>query len=160
MGCGRVVGLNLWFLVGLVWLTAPALLLNLLRFDGYRSKGAGMNLLLRFVRFFTHRVLVLMIRLLIEISRLLLPLLLRVIRWIFSLMRFSLTAAVNNPRQFSERLASEWTRQLLTLGVSRDYLNQLYSLCRFLAVSMIVLGWVVTTLFTVAILRVVFGLFI
>ena|SRR3990172_5150491 len=119
-----------------------------------------MNLLLRFVRFFTHRVLVLMIRLLIEISRLLLPLLLRVIRWIFSLMRFSLTAAVNNPRQFSERLASEWTRQLLTLGVSRDYLNQLYSLCRFLAVSMIVLGWVVTTLFTVAILRVVFGLFI
>ena len=119
-----------------------------------------MNLFFGFLRFIARWVITLTIRLLIEILRLLLPLLLRVIRWLFALMRFSLTATVNNPRQFIDRLASEWTRWVLTLGVSPIHIDNAYRFCRFFAASLVVLGWIATILFTVFILRIVFGYFI
>jgi hypothetical protein len=69
----------------------------------------------------------------------------------------SLTATVNGPSQFIDRLAFEWTRHFLDIGVPREYLDQIFSLCRFLVASMIVSGWVIAALFTVAVLRIVFG---
>jgi hypothetical protein len=79
--------------------------------------------------------------------------------WLLRLVTTSLTATVNGRRQFTDRLAAEWTLRLLNLGFSRDYLDQLYSLCRFFVTSTIVLGWVVATLFIMAVFRIVFGLF-
>jgi hypothetical protein len=105
-------------------------------------------------------VFVLVSRLLIEIFRLLLPWLLAAIRWLFWLMRFSLTATVNGPRQFVDRLASEWTRRVLVLGVPPIHIDNAFRLCRFCAASLVVLGWVATILFTGFILRIVFGFFI
>jgi hypothetical protein len=75
-------------------------------------------------------------------------------------MAISLTAIVIGPRQYVDRLAAEWTQRLLVLGGLRDHLDRLHQLCRFLAAIMVVLGWVVTTLLTVSILRVVFGILI
>ncbi len=94
---------------------------------------------------------------LILLIRVLLPFLLAVLRIAGSLVFASLTAAAIGPRLFIERLSSQWTRWLLDQGVSREYLDQLYTICRIMAVSQIALGWIITTLFTVAILRVVFG---
>jgi hypothetical protein len=74
------------------------------------------------------------------------PYILLTLRMLRRLMAMSLTATVIGPRQYVDRLASEWTQQLLGLGGLRDHLDQLYRLCHFLATSMIVLGWVVTTL--------------
>ncbi len=89
--------------------------------------------------------------------RLLLPFLLAVLHLVGILVFTSLTAAAIGPGLFIERLSSQWTRRLLERGVSREYLDQLHSLCRFLVASLIAMGWIITTLFTVAILRVVFG---
>jgi len=119
-----------------------------------------MALLGRMIWFIVRMILKLIGRLLQLLFSLLIPVLSVLLRWSFRLMSLSLTATVHGPRQFTERLASEWTQRLLELGVSHDHLDQLYTLCRFLAASMIVLGWVVAALFTVAILRVVFGIFI
>ena len=119
-----------------------------------------MNLLLRFLRFIARCLFTLIIRLIFELLRLLLPLLLTLVRWIFALMRFSLTATVNNPRHFIDRLASEWTRWLLALGVSPIHIDNAYRFCRFFAASLVVLGWIATILFTGFILRIVFGYFI
>ena len=92
--------------------------------------------------------------------RLVLPIVSVLLGWLLSLVTTAFVATVNGPGQYSERLASEWTRQLLDLGVSRDHLDQTYILCRFLAASRIVLGWVVAALFTMVILRSIFGFFI
>ena len=119
-----------------------------------------MNLLIRITLFIARLAFTILVKLIVAFIRLLWPFLLAVLRILGSLVSTSLTATVHGPSQFTERLASEWTRRLLDLGVSRDHLDHVHSLCRFLAVSMIVLGWVVTVLFTVAILRVVFGFFI
>jgi hypothetical protein len=75
-------------------------------------------------------------------------------------MAISLSAIVTGPKEYTDRLAAEWTQQLLVIGGLRDHLDRLYGLCRFLATSLVVLGWVVTTLLTVSILRVVFGILI
>jgi hypothetical protein len=118
-----------------------------------------MNLLFRLINFLIRLTFTILIRLLIILFRLILPHILATLRLLRTLMFMSITATVNGPRQFIDRLASEWTRHFLDRGVPRDYINQIYSLCHFLAGSAIVLGWMVTALFTYAILRVVFGLF-
>ena len=97
--------------------------------------------------------------LLLRLLPVLFPFALAVFKRLFALMRFSLKALVTGPKQFIERLASEWTNWLLASGVSRDHMDNAYRFCLFLATSLIILGWVVTTLFLVAILRIVFGLF-
>jgi hypothetical protein len=56
-------------------------------------------------------------------------------------------------------LASEWTRRLLELGAPRDRINQIYGFCRLMAGTMIVLGWIVSTFFTVTLIRVIYGWF-
>ncbi len=89
--------------------------------------------------------------------RLFLPFLLALLRGVGALIYTSLTVAVIGPGLFIERLSSQWTRRLLEAGVSRDHIDQLHGLCRVLATALIALGWIITTLFTVAILRVVFG---
>ena len=83
----------------------------------------------------------------------------RALRLLHSLLVTTLMATVNGPRQYTDQLASEWTLQLINRGVSRDNLDQVYDLCRFLAGSMIVFGWVVSVAITVEILRIVFGFF-
>lgn len=112
------------------------------------------------IRFFARLAFRLLLVLLGVLMQLLLPILLIILRILRDLVSTSLSATIHGPRQFIERLASEWTQNLLDSGVSRDHLDQLYGLCRFLAGSKIILGWVVAALFTVAILRIVFGFFI
>lgn len=120
-----------------------------------------MNLLIKLLRFLSLLVLNLLFSFIAVLFRLLLlPLLVAVFRLLQALVSLSFTATVNNPRNFIDRVAGEWTQWLLGLGVDRQYLDQMYGLCRFLAVSTVVLGWVIATIFTVAILRVVFGIFI
>lgn len=94
------------------------------------------------------------------IIRFLLPLILVVLRALLGLISISFAATVNDPREFIDRLAAEWTRWFLERGADREHINQIYSLCRFMVGSMIVLGWAISILFTVEILRVVFGFFI
>lgn len=118
-----------------------------------------MILLFRFIHFLIRSILAVVVWLLVALFQLLLPYLLAVLRMLLGLVSMSLSAAVQGPRIFIDRLASKWTQQLLNLGVSREHLDQLYNLCRFLAASMIVLGWVIATLFTVAVLRLFFGYF-
>jgi hypothetical protein len=72
----------------------------------------------------------------------------------------SMTATVHGPTQYSRRLASQWTRQAIELGASRENVEEIYGLCQFTVMSMIVSGWIVSTIFTIIILRVVFGFFI
>ena len=111
-----------------------------------------MNLLLRVIRFLAA--------LLVVLIRLLLPVVLAVLRVLRDLVSISFAATVNDPRQFIDRLAAEWTRRLLELGAPRDRIDQIFSFCRLMAGTMIVLGWLVSILFTVAILRVVSSFFI
>lgn len=116
-----------------------------------------MNLVIRVIRFITVLAFNLLIRLLLVLFRLLLPIVISLLRMMRTLVATSLVATVNGPSLYTEQLASAWTRRLLDIGVSRDYLDQVFGLCRFLATSTIVLGWVVTALISVAILRVVYG---
>jgi hypothetical protein len=125
------------------------------------TEGETMKLLFQLLRFLALLALNLLLSLIAVLLRLLfLPFLWATLRILLALISLSFTATVNNPRQYIDRLAGEWTQRLLDLGVHREYLDQIHSLCRFLAVSTILLGWVVATIFTVAILRVVFGYFI
>jgi hypothetical protein len=119
-----------------------------------------MNLLFRFIRFLALLAFNLLFRLIVLLIRLLLPFLLAVLRGLSGLVFTSLSATVNGPGQYIDRLASEWTAWILSLGVDRGSIDRIYSLCRFLVASRLILGWTVATLFTVAILRVVFGIFI
>ena len=118
-----------------------------------------MNLLFRVIRFLAGLAFRIALWLIALLIRLLLPVVLWVLRQLHSLLLTTLKATVNGPRQYTDRLASEWTRQLLDLGVPRDNLDETYILCRFLARSMIVFGWVVSVAITVEILRIVFGFF-
>ena len=111
-----------------------------------------MNLLLRVIRFLAA--------LLVVLIRLLLPFVLAVLRVLRDLVSISFAATVNDPRQFIDRLASEWTRRIIELVDGRDHIDQIFSFCRLMAGTMIVLGWLVSILFTVAILRVVSSFFI
>lgn len=115
---------------------------------------------MRAIRFFVVLLFRVTLNLLAMLIRLLLPLVFAALRMLRALVSMSLTATINGPRQFTDRLAAEWTQNLLVMGVSRDHLDETYILCRFLARTMIVLGWVIATLISVAILRIVFGYFI
>ena len=95
--------------------------------------------------------------LLIALIGLLLPVLLFVLRGLRDLVSISFAATVNGPAQFVDRLAGEWTRRLLELGAPRDRIDPIYRFCRFLAGTVIVLGWILSTLFTVVIFRVIYG---
>lgn len=120
-----------------------------------------MNLLGRFFRFLVVSAFRLALGLLTVLVRfVVLPLLLATLRMLRRLVWTSLTATVTGPGQYTERLASEWTRRLLALGIPRDNIDQLYNLCRLLAASQILLGWAIAALITLAILRIVFELFI
>lgn len=120
-----------------------------------------MSLLFRFIRFLVLLTIRLMLGLIVLVSRfVVLPLLLATLRVSGRLVFTSLTATVTGPTQFTDRLASEWTRRVLEMGIRPEDIDQVFRLCRFLVVSMIILGWLVATLFTVAVLRVVFGHFI
>jgi len=120
-----------------------------------------LNLLGRFIRFLAVSAFRLALGLLTVLFRIIvLPLLLATLQLLHRLVFTSLTATVNGPRQYTERLASEWTRQFLALGIPRDNFDQVYSLCRVLAASQILLGWAIAALITVAILRIVFEFFI
>lgn len=119
-----------------------------------------MNLLSRSAQLLLRSTFTITFRLVVILFRLFLPYFLTTIRIMRSLVFISLTATVNGPTQYTDRLASEWTQNLLLMGVSRDYLDQIFVLCRFVARSMVVMGWVVATLFLVAILRVVFGILV
>ena len=120
-----------------------------------------MNMLGRFIRFLAVSAFRLALGLLTMLFHIVvLPLLLAALRMLRRLVLTSLTATAIGPGQYTDRLASEWTRQLLALGIPRDNIDQLYSLSRVLAVSQILLGWAIAALITLAILRIVFELFI
>ena len=126
-----------------------------------RTEGVAMNLLFRFIRFLAVSAFKLALGLSTVLFRLIvLPFLLATLRVSGRLVFTSLTATVSHPRQFTDRLASQWTQQILELGIPRDNIDQIYSLCQFMAGSTIVLGWVIAALFTVGILSVVIGFFI
>jgi hypothetical protein len=120
-----------------------------------------MNLLIRIIRFLAVLAIRLMLGLIAVFSRfIVLPFLLATLRVSGRLVFTSLTATVTGPTEFTDRLASEWTRRVLEMGIRPEDIDRVFRLCRFLVASMIILGWLVATLFTVAVLRVVFGLFI
>jgi len=120
-----------------------------------------MNLIMRFIRFLAALAFNVLWRLIaIFLQLILLPILLVVLRLLRDLIFLSFTATVNGPMQYTDRLSSEWTRRLLDLGGSRDHIDQIFVFCQLAVGSLVALGWIVTTLFTVEILRVVFGFFI
>jgi hypothetical protein len=124
-------------------------------------KGETMNLLFRPLRFLAVSIFNFLLSLFIVIlMHLLLPVVLVVFRAVSGLIAISFAATVNDPRQFADRLASEWTRRILASGGDLNRIDQIYGFCRFMAGTTIVLGWVLSIVFTVTVLRVVFGFFI
>ena len=118
-----------------------------------------MNPLTRFIRFLAVSVFKLTLSLATALTGfVLLPLLRTTMHLLRHLVFTSFLAAVNGPGMFIDRLATEWTWQVLDLGIPRNDIDQIYILCRFLAGGMIVLGWLISATFTVAVLRVVFGI--
>ena len=98
--------------------------------------------------------------LLILLISFLLPIVLVLLRGLIGLISISFAATVNGPRPFVDRLAGEWTHHLLERGAPPDRIDLLFGLCQFAARSIIVLGWIISIVFTVQVLRVVFGFFI
>ena len=98
--------------------------------------------------------------LLVTLLGLLLPVLLFVLRALRDLVAMSFAATVNGPAPFTDRLAGEWTQQLIELGAPLDHIDPIFQFCRLVARSIIVLGWLISIVFTMQILRVVFGIFI
>lgn len=119
-----------------------------------------MRWLFRSVLFLLRSFLTLLVWIMANSLRMLLPYLLATLRLLVSLVSSSLSATVHGPRRYTQWHASKWTQRLLEAGVSREYLDQAYGLCQILVASKIVIGLVVAALFTVAILRVVYGLLI
>jgi hypothetical protein len=115
-------------------------------------KGVVMRIILWLLR--------LLFFLLIALVGLLLPVLLFMLRTTRDLVSISFAATVNGPAPFADRLAGEWTERLIEMGAPRDRIDQVFALCQFMARLIIVLGWLVSIVFTVEILRVVFGYFI
>ena len=119
-----------------------------------------MNLLFRLIRFLFLLVASVLFNLLLTIFRfLVLPVIIAILGALSNLVFLSILAAVEGPTRFIDRLAAEWTRRLLQRGAPMDHIDQMYGSCRVMVGAMIVLGWIVSTLFTVEILRIVFGLF-
>ena len=120
-----------------------------------------MNLLLRLLRFLAVSIFNLLVSLLmVVLIHLFMPITPAVLRALGGLISLSFAATVNDPRQFTDRLASEWTRRILQSGGDLNRIDQIYSFCRLVAGTTIVLGWVLSIIFTVTVLRVVFGFFI
>lgn len=120
-----------------------------------------MNLLFRLLRFLARLIFIFFFHLIAAFTEfILLPMFLTTLRLMLTLMSFSFSATVNGPRQFIDRQAGEWTRQLIDLDDSREHINRIYSLCRLMAGTIIVLGWIVAGIFTVIFLRVYFAFFI
>ncbi len=120
-----------------------------------------MNLLFRLLRFLTVTIFNLLLSLIALIFTLaVLPLLIWVVRMLRGLVFLSFTATVHGPGEYTNQLASEWTRGFIERGFDRTRIDEIYGLCWFGAASLIILGWVVSILFTVTVLRVVFGFFI
>ena len=120
-----------------------------------------MNLLFRLLRFLAITIFNFLLSLIaLMFTLIVLPILIWVVRTLRALVFMSFTATVHGPPVFASRLASQWTRGFLESGADRNRIDQIYSLCYFAAASMIVLGWVISILFTVTVLRVVFGFFI
>jgi hypothetical protein len=116
-----------------------------------------MNFLLRFLMASVLRVL---FWLLIILGRfLLLPLLALIARLFVDLVSLSFGAAANGPTAFIDRLAGEWTERFHEVVEDREHMNEIYHLCRFMVGVLVVLGWLVSTIFTIMLLRVVFGFF-
>ena len=116
---------------------------------------------MRFIRFLAELAFnVLWMMIVIFLQLVLLPILMAALRVLFTLIFFTFSATVSGPMQYTDRIASEWTRRLLDLGGSRDHMDQIFVFCQLTVGSLVALGWVVTVLFTVEILRVVFGFFI
>jgi hypothetical protein len=120
-----------------------------------------MRLVVRFIRFLVLSIMNIMWILIALIFRLLfLPLLLLAFRAMRDLIFLSFTATVNGPYQYTDRVASDWTRRFLEMGAPRDHMDSIYFVCQMAVGSLIALGWVVSVLFTVEIIRIVFGYFI
>ena len=119
-----------------------------------------MNLLFRLLRFLTVTIFHFLLSLIALIFTLaVLPLLTWVVRMLRGLVFLSFTATVNGPGEYTNQLASEWTRGFIERGFDRNRIDEIHSLCRFAAGSLIVLGWVVSILFTVTLIRVIYGWF-
>lgn len=116
-----------------------------------------MSLLVRMIRFLASWAFRLLLAVIATAIHLLAPMFLVVLRSLRNLIFMSMTATVHGPTQYSNRLASQWTRQLIEMGASREYIDQIYSLCRITVMSMICSGWIVSGVFTVAVFRVVYG---
>jgi hypothetical protein len=112
------------------------------------------------MRFLISLTVKLLLALLSTTIRLLAPVALAGLRSLRDLIFMSMTATVHGPTQYARRLASQWARQAIELGASREYIEEIYGLCQFTVMSMIVSGWIVATTFTIIILRIVFGFFI
>src|SRR5260221_6282129 len=109
-----------------------------------------MNLLFRLLRFLTITIFNLLMSLIALIfSLVVLPLLVWIVQILRGLIFMSFTATVNGPGEYRNRLASEWTRGIIESGFDRNRIDEIYSLCRFVASSLIVLGWLISILFTV-----------
>ena len=91
---------------------------------------------------------------------LLLPILIIAFRLLQRLIFFAFTAIVNNPRQYINRLAGEWTERIHEGSVNRNHMNEVFQFCRFLVGAIVVLGWLVAGVFTYLLFRVAYGFFI
>jgi len=120
-----------------------------------------MNLFFRFLRFLFLLVASVLFNFLFTILRfLILPVLIALLGALFNLVFLSIQASVNGPARFIDRLAGEWTRWIFEQVDDREHIHEIYQICRVLVGGLIVLGWFVTGIFTVEILRVVFAFFI
>ncbi len=117
-----------------------------------------MGLLFRFFRFLSLLTLRLASRLAVVLFHLLVPLVLRLLHLLWFLVAASFTATVIGPRQYVDRLGADWTGRLIASGLDRDHIDHLYTLCRLAVTARMVLGWVIAVLFTVFMLRLVFGI--
>jgi hypothetical protein len=122
------------------------------------------NLIRRFIRFVVWVVLSLLLQLLLGLLVLVLrfvvwPLLVAILRLLTGLIFSSFTATVSGPRQYINRRAGEWTARIVQVVENRDHINEIYRFCQILVGATVVLGWLVSTLFTGTVLWVVFGFF-
>jgi hypothetical protein len=120
-----------------------------------------MSLVMRFSRFLALLILNFAVFLLSLIFRLfLLPFLMVVFRALLGLIFLSFMATISGPHQYMDRLAGEWTQRFVEVVNDRSHIDEAFQICRLLVAVLIVLGWLVTSLFIVEILRVYFAFFI
>ena len=120
-----------------------------------------MRLIFRFLRVLVLWVSRFLISLIIAVFlHYIMPFLLTTLRFLRRWVLFSFTATVNGPRKYINRLAGEWTERIHEGSENRDHIHQVYQLCRFLVVAIVVLGWLVAGVFTYLLFRVAYGFFI